>query len=297
MCGCLSYFPQHLASPLNVLQQFLRPNMNRNEKFEKPTMLFKTTSVQKSVFPCCCSERAWSANSTDGSQKYLGTNNLIRWATRRGGDRWIHFTSKHAFRHNLTCVLWGFFGWGIFFHNYYNQTFFLWSLSNSTCWEPGSWTCPRLSSSCNAISSSEIRDEHIYSIRHYLYIRQASTTARTELKSSYRHIQRNHQGLLLYLMRDIYWARIDGNLISTSSQADSSSPSIREISVPAKLCSSFSVSPAVLIFQDLKVSKFKWSVTHLSSCFLSCHAAPHFKGRRKKSCPTWSSSENILRQA
>ena len=27
------------------------------------------TSVQKSLLPCCCSDRAWSASSTDGSQE------------------------------------------------------------------------------------------------------------------------------------------------------------------------------------------------------------------------------------
>ena len=71
MCDCLSCFPQHLVWPLNFQKQFLRPTNDTIIIWLINWKDYGITSVQKSVFPCCCSERAWSANRTDGSQKYL----------------------------------------------------------------------------------------------------------------------------------------------------------------------------------------------------------------------------------
>ena len=39
--------------------------------------------VQKSAFPCCCSDRAWSARSTVGSQKNLGAKRRSKRSKRR----------------------------------------------------------------------------------------------------------------------------------------------------------------------------------------------------------------------
>ena len=132
------------------------------------------TSVQKSVFPCCCSERAWSANSTDGSQKYLC------------------FVSP---------FLLGNFFPQLLQLNFLPLEFFRWGLLEA-------WTLKvppsRQLVQCNftiwdwIIIKMHERGKQFY---QYLNIRKTSTTAWTELKGSGWYAQRDYQGLIVYLIQ------------------------------------------------------------------------------------------------